>query len=49
MVLDLDRHALVVHVERGTLGNRPGFQHPLELEAKVVMQPPRRVFLHDEQ
>src|SRR5256885_2927424 len=34
MVLDLDRHALVVHVERGTLGNRPGFQHPLELDRK---------------
>ena len=49
MILDLDRHALVAGVERRTLGNGPGFQHPVELEAKVVMQPARRVLLHDEE
>ena len=49
MILDLDRHALVAGIERGTLGHRPGLQHPIELEAKVVVQSSRRVLLHHEQ
>src|SRR5262249_51896757 len=34
--------------QAGAAGHRPALHHPVELEPKVVMQPPRRVLLDNE-
>src|SRR5262249_5249133 len=49
MVFDRHRQALLACLVRRALGNRPRFQHALHLEAQVVMQVARVVFLNDEQ
>ena len=48
MVLDLDRKALVVRIERGTARHGPGLEDAVELEAEVVVQARRVVPLDDE-
>ena len=48
VVLDLDSEALVVRIERGPPRHRPGFEHAVEFEAEVVMQPRSVVFLDHE-
>ncbi|MBB4482288.1 hypothetical protein GGE46_004901 [Rhizobium etli] len=48
MVLDLDRQALVVWIERWTLGDGPALEHAVELEPQVVVQTCRIVLLNDE-
>jgi len=35
MVLDLHREALVMRIERGPLGDRPGFEDAVELQPQV--------------
>src|SRR6516225_5113629 len=49
MILDLDCHALVGRIERGSFRHRPRFQHPIELEPEVIVEPAGRVLLHHEQ
>ncbi len=48
VVLDLHGQALVVRVERGAAGHRPGLEHAVEFEPQVVMQPGGVVLLDDE-
>ena len=48
MILDLHRQPTLAGVEGRALGHRPGSKHAGELEAEVIVQPPRGVFLHDE-
>src|SRR5262249_53977905 len=48
MVLGLDREPLAVGDETRTVRHRPALEHAVELEAKVVMEPPGRVLLHHE-
>jgi len=45
MILGLHGEALVGRIEAGSLRYRPALQHAFELEAKVVVQPCRRVAL----
>src|SRR6185312_14231022 len=45
MVLHVHRHAPHVRIEARALGHRPALERAVELEAEVVMQPPRRVLL----
>jgi len=47
MVLDLDGQALDARIEARALGYRPALEHAAHLEAKIVMQPPRGMLLHD--
>ena len=42
MVLDLDRKAFVVRIERGTSRHRPGLEDAVEFEAEIVVQAPSR-------
>src|SRR5262249_21643866 len=48
MVLHLDGGAFVARKETGPAGHGPALHHPVELEAQVVVEPARRVLLHDE-
>ena len=48
MVLDLDRQALVMRIERGPSRHRPGLEHAVEFEPKIVMEPRRIVLLDHE-
>ena len=48
MVLDFDRQALVSGIAGRPLGYRPGFEHPVVLEAEVVVQAACCVLLDDE-
>ena len=48
VVLDLDREPLVARIERRPLGYRPGFEHAVEFEAEIVMEPGGIVLLDDE-
>src|SRR5262249_34843338 len=48
MVLDMDRHAPHAGIETGALGHGPALERPIELEAEVVVQAPRRVLLDHE-
>ena len=48
VVLDLDRKALVVRIERGPARHRPGLEDAVELEPEIVVQAPRVVPLDDE-
>ncbi len=47
VVFDMDRQAPLARIEARPFGHRPAFQHPVELQAEIVMQPARRVLLHD--
>ena len=49
VILGLHGEALVGRIERRALGNGPRLEHAIALEAEVVMQPPRRVLLDDEE
>ena len=49
VVFDMHREPPGFGVERGAVGHRPALQRVAELQAQVVVQPPRRVLLHDEQ
>jgi len=48
MVFHLHRQALYRRIEAGFLRHRPALQHAVDLQAEVVVQPPRRVLLHHE-
>ena len=48
VILDMDRHTFVGRIEARSLRHRPGEQHTVELEPKVVVQACCRVLLHDE-
>ena len=48
MVLDHDRHALFLRIERGAARNRPGREHALHFEAEVVVQAAGSVLLDHE-
>ena len=48
VILGLHRQALVVLIRRGTLGDRPRQQHPVELEAQIPVERARVVLLHHE-
>ncbi len=48
VILDVNGQALVGRVRRRPLRYRPGLEHALELEAKVVVSAPRRMLLNDE-
>ncbi len=48
MIFHLNREALVVRIERGTAGDRPGLEDAVELEPQIVVQPGRIMCLNDE-
>src|SRR5205085_24027 len=48
MILDLDGEPPIAHALAGTLGNRPAFEHAVQLETKVEVQPSRFVSLDHE-
>ncbi len=48
MIFDFHRQALVLWIEGRTSSHRPGLEHPVELQAKVIVQLARRVLLYDE-
>ena len=48
MVLDFDREPLLAGDEARAARHRPALQHAVELQPKIVMEPPRVVLLHDE-
>src|SRR5262245_39693660 len=49
MVLRAHRQPLVPRREAGAAGDGPAFQHTVELQAQIVMQPPRGMLVHHEQ
>lgn len=48
VILDLDHETLVVRIERWPLSHRPGFEHPVELEPQIIMEPCGVVLLDHE-
>ncbi len=48
MIFHLDGEALVMRIERGAAGHRPGFEDAVELKTKIVVQPGRVMLLDDE-
>ena len=44
----LDRQELVARIGRGALGDGPGLEHPVHLQAQVVVQPGGVVLLDHE-
>jgi len=48
VVLDMKCRAAHHGIERGPFGHRPADQHPVDLQAQVVVQPPGPVPLHHE-
>src|ERR1700760_1362808 len=48
MVLDFDREPLVMRVKRWSSRDGPGLEDAVELEAEIVVQPRRGVFLDHE-
>src|SRR5262245_22719700 len=48
MVLHANGQALVLWRQAGTSGDGPAFEHPVKLQAQVVVQSARRMLLHDE-
>ena len=48
MVLDVDGQVALARLERDALGHRPARKRAVALEAKVIVEPPRVVALHDE-
>ena len=47
MVLDMDGQPLLPRIEARSLRHRPALQDAVELEAKIIVQPPRRMLLDD--
>src|SRR5262245_19514682 len=47
MVLDMDGEALLSGIEARPFGDCPALQDAVELEAEIVMQPPRSMLLND--
>ena len=47
VVLDLDSEALVCRIEGWALGHRPGLEHAVVLEAKIVVQAGGGMLLDD--
>ncbi len=48
MILGTHGEAVFARVQARPLGHGPAFQHPVELEPEVPVQPGRLVLLHDE-
>lgn len=48
MILRLHGEALLRGIKRLTIGDRPRLEHAIAFEAKVIMQPARRVLLDHE-
>ena len=48
VILGHHRQAFVVAVQRRSFRHCPGLQHAVAFEPEVVMQPSRRMLLHDE-
>ena len=48
VILDTDREALHMRIQRRPPGHRPADQHAIDLEPEVVMQPPGAVPVHHE-
>ena len=48
VVFDLDRQAFLRRIETRSLRHGPALQNAVVFETEVIMQAPRRVFLHDE-
>src|SRR5262249_23032805 len=48
VVFDVHGQALLVRAHRGPLGYGPALQHAVDLKAQVVVEPSRRVLVHDE-
>ena len=48
VILHLDGEPLLAGNEARPAGHRPALHHPVELEAEIVVQASRRVFLNDE-
>ena len=48
MVFDFHREPLVVRIERGPAGDRPGLEHAVEFEPEIVVQPGRGMLLDHE-
>ena len=48
VILDMHRQALLAGIEARPFRDRPALEHAVELEAKIVMQAPRRMLLDDE-
>src|SRR5206468_1548661 len=49
MVFDVDGQAPLAVADRRALGHRPAGEHAVDLEPQVVVEPPRRVLVDDEQ
>src|SRR5690606_28601747 len=49
MVLSRDCHAFVPRIERWSFRHGPGFQHAVEFQPEIVVQPPRSMLLHHKQ
>ena len=49
MVLDVDRQPPLAVPDRWALGHRPAHEHTVDLEPQIVVEPPRRVLVDDEQ
>src|SRR5439155_1307095 len=48
MVLDVHGEPLFVRAHRRPLGHGPALQHAVDLQAQIVVEPPRRVLVDDE-
>src|SRR6185437_2234456 len=48
VILDVNGEAVLAEHETGTFGHRPAFHDPIELQAEVIVQAPRRMFLDNE-
>src|SRR5258706_1706028 len=48
MVFHLNSQTFVSGIERRSFGYGPGFQHPPDFEAQIIVKPPRSMFLNDE-
>ena len=46
MVFDLYRKPLIVRIERGTLGDRPGLENAVQFEPQIIMQVRCRMLLN---
>src|SRR5580698_2037075 len=48
MIFDLDSLPFIGWIDRRPARHRPRFEHPVEFEPQIVVQPARGVFLYDE-
>src|ERR1700678_2928533 len=46
MVLHPNRQPFIGRIQAGAFGDGPTFQHAIQFQAEVVMQPARRMFLN---